>query len=106
MAIDPNIIPIVGIVFGMPSIALAIRWVMKPVMDAHMRSQELKAHAGANPVLLAEQGRRLADVEAELEAVKQELERLRAVESFYAQLGAGPQPGRDLPPGTDKAATI
>ncbi len=101
MAIDPNLIPIFGIVFGMPSIALAIRWVMKPVMDAHMRSQELKARAAASPALQAEQERRIADLEAELATVKHELERLSAVESFYAQLGAGPPPGRDLPPGTD-----
>ncbi len=73
MVIDPNIIPIVGIVFGLPSIALATRWVMKPIMDAYMRDRELKARAVANPGQLAAQDQRIAELESELAAVRQEL---------------------------------
>ncbi len=100
MVVDPNIIPIVAIVFGLPSIALAARWVMKPIIDAYVRGRELKARALADPGQLAAQERRIAELEGELGAMRQELDRLSAVESFYAQLQARPSMGaRDLPPG-------
>ncbi len=97
---DPNLVPVVGVIGLVAAMAIGARAVIRPIIDAVVRSRELKAHAGADPARLDAQDRRIAELEAELGAVREELDRRSAVESFYTQLqGSTPGAGRNLPPG-------
>ncbi len=100
-----HLIPLIGVVLGIPAIAMSARWVLRPIIDAYVRGRELKAGAQADPGRMAAQERRIAEVEGELAALRQEVERLSAVESFYNQLQAGATAGgRELPPGGQRPA--
>lgn len=91
---DPGII--LGVVLGVPAVGFAVRLVVKPIADAYVRSRELKFGVRADTQLSQDQAQRVAQLEAELAAVKDELERHSAVESFYSQLKK-PE-GPSLPP--------
>ncbi len=105
MIMDPHWMPVVGIIAFVGALTIGARAVMKPVINAFLRARELKAGAGADPARLDAQDRRIAELESDLSAVRQELDRLSAVESFYAQLQAPQSTGaRDLPPGRGPAA--
>lgn len=92
---DPGII--IGVVLGVPAMGFAVRLVVKPIADAYVRSRELKAGVRADLQPAQDQAQRVAQLEAELAAVKDQLERHSAVESFYAQLKA-PGGGEAPPP--------
>jgi hypothetical protein len=81
---DPG--TVLGIVFGLPAFGFAVRLVVKPIADAYVRSRELKAGVRDDARIVHEQAARMAQLEAELAAVKDQLERHSAVESFYEQL--------------------
>ena len=100
LMIDPNLVPVVGVIGFVTAMAIGARAVMKPLIEAFLRARELKAGAGGNPARLDAQDRRINELEGELASMRQELDRLSAVESFYAQLqGSAPAAGRNLPPG-------
>lgn len=100
LLIDPNLVPVVGVIGFVAAMSIGARAIIRPIIDAVMRSRELKAGAGADPVRLEAQDRRIAQLEAELGAVREELERRSAVERFYTELqGSAPAAGRNLPPG-------
>ena len=76
--------PVVGIVLGIPAIGFAVRMVVISIADGIARIK-----GGARAPLEAAQGeqaRRMAQMEAELASLRDEVGRLSAVESFYAQL--------------------
>ena len=81
---DPG--PIIGIVLGVPAIGFAARMVIRATADGIAR---VKA-ASHPPVQPPDPGQaqRIAQLEAEVAALHDEVGRLSAVESFYAQLQA------------------
>jgi hypothetical protein len=86
---EHDLVPIVGILFGLPAMAVSIRLVLQPLIKAFVRSRELKAGAQLDPARLDAQDARIAELEAELGTVHEQMERLASVERFYAQLQAG-----------------
>ncbi len=90
--------PVVGVVLGLPAIAFGIRMITKPFIDGWVRTRELKA--GARSALPAEPEReqRIHELEAEVASLRQELERMGAVESFYKQLSNQAAGGALAPP--------
>ncbi len=105
LLINPDLVPVVGILAFVGALTVGARVVMRPVIDAFLRARELKM-GGADPARLDAQDRRIGELEGELAAVKQELERLSAVETFYAQLQGGRPPATpELPPGAGGAAS-
>lgn len=84
--------PVIGIVFGVPAIGFAIRLVVKPIVDGYVRARELRAGAAAGVIAAPDpaQAQRILQLEAELASLREEVARLSAVESFYAQLQAPP----------------
>jgi hypothetical protein len=84
--------PVIGIVFGVPAIAFSLRALLKPFIDAWVHTRQLKAGGGAAPLPDPAQAQRILQLEVEMTALRDEVARLSAVESFYAQLGA-PKPG-------------
>jgi hypothetical protein len=86
---DPNVVPLVGIIIGIPALAFSARAVLKTVLDAWVHTRELKAGVGAAPPPDPAQAQRFQQLEAEVTALREEVTRLSAVESFYAQLGSG-----------------
>jgi hypothetical protein len=84
---DPNVVPLIGVVVGIPAIAFSARAVLKPFLDAWVHTRELKAGAGA-PRPDPGQTQRILQLEADMSALRDEVARLSAVESFYAQLSA------------------
>ncbi len=101
LLIDPNVVPIVGIVAFLGAFSISARYVMKPVIEAFMRAREMKLNAGAHdPGRMEAQERRIAELEADLGALRQDFERLSAVEEFYSRLGEQALVGgRSLPGG-------
>jgi len=90
--------PVVGIVVGIPAIGFAIRMVVRSIADGIVRIK-----GGSRPPLAAPdpaQTRRIAQLEAELASLHDEVGRLTAVERFYAQLkpggGASESPPRSV----------
>lgn len=99
---DPVIIPLVAIIFGIPSIAFGTRMIMKPILDTYARTREAKYVARADPEREGARDARMAEIEGELAELRQHVERLTAVEAFYKELrSAAPEPAAGaLPPGT------
>lgn len=97
---DPVIIPLVAIIFGIPSIAFGTRMIMKPILDTYARTREAKFGARSDPERDSARDARMAEIEGELAELRQHVERLTAVEAFYKELGAAPPAGGALPPGT------
>ncbi len=90
--------PVIGIVLGIPAVGFAARMVIRAVADGIARVKT----AGQPPVLSAdpdrgEQTQRIAQLEAELSALRDEMGRLASVEQFYAQLQAPPSSGARAP---------
>ncbi len=84
--------PVVAIVLGIPAFAFGVRVMTKPFIDGWVRSRELKAGARAGAVPAAvpppepQRDERIHQLEAEVASLRQELERMGAVESFYKEL--------------------
>ncbi len=87
---------VVGIALGVPAIGFAVRMVIHSIADGIARIRA----AGHPPVPPSDpaQAPRLAQLEAEVASLHDELGRLSAVESFYAQL-QGPRGGGGRAPG-------
>ncbi len=91
--------PIVGVAVGFPAIGFAIRMVIRSLADgiARVKSASHPPLAPADPA----QGRRIAELESEVASLRDEVGRLTAVESFYAQLqaprGGAPGTGGEAP---------
>lgn len=94
--------PVAAIVLGIPALAFSIRVVTKPLIDGWVRTRELKAGARAEPARDPDRDERVLQLEAEVSSLRQELERLNAVEGFYKELrapapddtGSAPQQGQ------------
>ncbi len=85
---DHHLIPLIGALLGLPALAWSLRIVIRGVADGIVRVK-----GGArNPLPDPEQARRMAELESEVGALREEVARLGAVESFYAQLQAPPKP--------------
>lgn len=87
--------PLVAIVVGLPAIAFSIRVVTKPLIDGWVRTRELKAGVRQD-AHDPRSDERVGQLEAEISSMRQELERLNAVEGFYKQLRS-PGPGGASP---------
>ncbi len=97
---DPVLIPLTAIIFGIPAIALGARMVIKPVLDTWVKTREAKLPAPVDAARERARDQRMAEIESELAALRDEVERLSAVESFYKQLKAPSGAGANaLPPG-------
>ncbi len=97
--LDPILVPLAGIIFGVPGIALGARLIMKPILDYNARMREVKLHGVADPEGERAREERLLEIESELSALRQEVQQLHAVEGFYQELQAPVSPvGGALPP--------
>ncbi len=87
---DPGVV--IGVVLGITALGFAARMVIRAAADGIAR---VKA-AGHPPVQPSDpaQAQRMAQMEAEIAALKDELGRLSAVEDFYAKLQAPATPAR------------
>lgn len=98
---DPQLYVLGLIVLGLPAVSGSFYLLAKPLLGAFMRNRELKAGVRVDPSRLDAQEQRIAVLEGELAVVRDELERLNAVEGFYKELRSAPEPGSvALPPGT------
>ncbi len=79
------------IVFGVPAVALSVRIAARPLLEglAHLRQ------AGHAPAPDALPDPRIDALQGEMAALRERVDRLGAVEDFYAQLQA---PGSPAPP--------
>lgn len=78
--------PIVGVAVGFPALGFAIRMVVRSIADGIARVKS--ASHPPIPAGDSAQGERIAQLEAEVASLRDEVGRLSAVESFYAQLQA------------------
>ncbi len=87
---------VIGVVLGITAIGFAGRMIIRAIADGIARIRA----AGYPPLQPADpaQGQRLAQLEAEVATLHDEVARLSAVESFYAQLQGPRPPGERLPP--------
>ncbi len=78
--------PVVAIAVGFPAFGLAVRMVIRSITDgiARVKSASHPPLPPADPA----QGQRIAQLESEVASLREEVGRLSAVESFYAQLQA------------------
>ncbi len=86
-------------VVGMVAVVAAMGLVGRMLINTVARNV-LRIKAAAAPPLPAPQEQRMAQMEAEIAALKDEVSRLSAVETFYAQLQAPRAPGQPFPPPT------
>ncbi len=77
------------IVFGVPAVALSVRIAARPLLEglAHLRQAGHPATPPATP------DPRVEALQAEMSTLRERVDRLAAVEEFYAQLSAGAAPG-------------
>ncbi len=91
---DPGVV--IGVVLGIPAVGFATRMVIRAVADGIVRVK------GGDRTQLQpdhdQRDERLAQLEAEVASLRDEVGRLSAVESFYAQLQGPRAPGPQLPP--------
>lgn len=82
------------IVFGVPAVAVAARIAARPILEGLARLREA---SGSHPATPAAPDPRVELLQAEMTALRERVERLSAVEEFYARLqapsGPGAQPG-------------
>jgi hypothetical protein len=80
---DSVMLVLMFLVFGVPAVAIAARLAIRPVVDAIVRLKEVTAHqAGAG------NDERVAALEAEVNRLSTELERLTESETFIRQLNS------------------
>jgi hypothetical protein len=79
---DYILLLIMVLVFGVPAVAIAARLAIRPIVDAIVRLREI---SGPNPAL---HDPRVAALEAEVNRLSQEVERLSEVDTFNRQLNA------------------
>ncbi len=91
---DPGVV--IGVVLGITAIGFAARMVIRATADGIAR---VKA-AGHPPTVAPDpaHGQRIAQLAAEVASLHDEVGRLAAVESFYAQLQAPRAPGATARP--------
>ncbi len=86
------------IVFGVPAVALSVRIAARPLLEGLARLRE-----ASHPVGPAAPDPRVDALQAEMSTLRDRVDRLAAVEEFYAQLqapagGAGAAPATAAPP--------
>lgn len=92
--------PAIAIAIGLPAIAFSARLVIKPIIQGWVRTRELNAGVGQDPAREQLRDERVLQLEAEVSSLRQELERLNAVEGFYKELRSPETPGGGpIPPG-------
>ncbi len=72
------------VVIGVPAVAFGVRIALRPVVDGLIRLREVSVRQGETPA----PDPRIPQLQADVAALRQEVERLGAVESFYKQLQA------------------
>ncbi len=83
------------IVFGVPAVAISVRIAARPLLEglAHLRQAGHPVAPGAAP------DPRVDALQAEMSTLRERVDRLSAVEEFYAQLQApGARPASASPP--------
>ncbi len=86
------------IVFGVPAVALSVRIAARPLLEGLARLRE-----ASHPVAPAAPDARVDALQAEMSTLRERVDRLAAVEEFYAQLqapagGAAASSGAARPP--------
>lgn len=94
---DPQAYVLGLIVLGLPALSGSIYLLTKPVVKLIMHKRELAAGTQAESATLAAQDARIGQLEGDLAAMREEMDRLHAVEGFYQQLRAPAAP-EALPP--------
>ncbi len=91
--------PIIAVVLGVPAIGFAARMVIHAVADgiARVRTAGQPVPLPADPDR-GVQAQRMAQLEAEVASLREEVGRLSSVESFYAQLQAPRAAATTTPP--------
>lgn len=92
---DEDIVAIISltVLIGIPVLAISTRIALKPVVEAIVRLKE-----GFNNERDALNARRFERLEAEMDGLRDEVDRLREVEDFHRRLG-DPVGPKDLPRG-------
>ncbi len=87
---DPGVV--IGVVLGITAIGFAGRMIIRSLADGIARVKT----AGHTPLPAPDpaQGQRMAQLEAEVASLRDEVGRLSAVEDFYAKLQAPATPAR------------
>ncbi len=97
---NDHLLEVIAFLLGVPALALSARLVLKPFIDGWLRARELKAGARAVGPELEAQAQRIGQLEGELSALREEVGRISAVETFYSQLQAPAGATRPVnPPG-------
>jgi hypothetical protein len=88
---DNAVIPIIAIFlcFFVPIAGLTLRFALKPIVDSIARLLEVRANAAPAAAAADLNERRIALLEAELGALRQELQRVVEQKDFMDRLGAG-----------------
>jgi hypothetical protein len=83
--VDEDIVAIISltVLIGLPVLAISTRIALKPVVEAIVRLRE-----GLNSDSAALQARRFERLEAEVDGLRDEVERLREAEEFQRRLQA------------------
>ncbi len=81
------------IVLGVPAVAVSARIAARPVLEGLARLREASRHGGGPPV----PDPRVDQLQAEVAGLRERLDRLSAVENFYAELRTAPEGARRLP---------
>ena len=88
---DEDIIAMLAVFlcFFVPIAGLTLRFALKPIVDSIVRLLEARANAAPSSAAADLNERRLALLEAELGAVRQELQRVTEQKDFMERLSAG-----------------
>lgn len=88
---DEDIIAMIAIFlcFFVPIAGLTLRFALKPIVDSIVRLLEARAISTPSAAASELNERRVALLEAELSAMRQDLQRLAEQKDFMQQLGVG-----------------
>lgn len=90
----PESVMVLGVVATVATIGIVARSVINAVAQNLLRIKA--SSAGAPPAVPAGQEQRMAQMEAEIASLREEVSRLSAVETFYAQLQAPASASRPI----------
>lgn len=88
---DESIVAMLAIFlcFFVPIAGLTLRFALKPIVDSIVRLLEARASAAPASAAAELNERRMSLLEAELSAMRQELQRVTEQKDFMEKLGAG-----------------